>query len=116
MLREGQHAKSRMGGAEPRRWASALLQVSDEEKTIAHAVMGGHTPSSSPASLLQHNTTIDANKYLCRAQMPEELQGKQTEAALCLSLYGEEAEEEEEVVLLIDNNSGDRKQRHNVRQ
>lgn len=48
--------------------------------------------------------------------MPEELQGKQTEAALCLSLYGEEAEEEEEVVLLIDNNSGDRKQRHNVRQ
>ena len=82
---------------------------------------GGHTPSSSPASLLQHNTTIDANKYLCRAQMPEELQGKQTEAVLCLSLYDEEAEEEEEeeeeeAALLIDNNSGDRKQRHNVRQ
>ncbi len=43
--------------------------------------------------------------------MPEELQGKQTEAAgtvLCLSLYGEEVEEE--VTRLINNNNRDRKQ------
>lgn len=40
----------------------------------------GHTlPPSLP--LFQYNTTIDTNKYLCRTQMPEELQGKQTEAA-----------------------------------
>lgn len=42
--------------------------------------------------------------------MPEELQGKQTEAVgtlLCLSLYGEEVEEE--VVRLIDNKNRDRK-------
>lgn len=68
----------------------------------------GHAlPPSLP--LCQYNTAIDANKYLCSAQMPEELQGKQTGAVGTLSLYGQEVEEE--VVQLINKNkSGDRKQ------
>lgn len=82
-------------------------EVSEEEETIAHALMGHILPPSLPL-FSQHNTTIDANKYLCRTQMPGELQGKQTRAVgTLLSLYSEEVEEE--VVQLIDNKNRDRK-------
>lgn len=90
--------------------ATTKPEVSEEEETIANALMGHTLPPSLPL-FSQHNTTIDANKYLCRTQMPEELQGKQTGAVgtvLHLSLYSEEVEKE--VMQIIDNKNRDRKQ------
>lgn len=72
------HYKSRMGGARRRggpqchRNARGLTAAQNNSTCTD----GGQTlPPSLP--LCQYNTAIDANKYLCRAQMPEELQGKQ---------------------------------------
>lgn len=89
----GQHVKSRMGGAKLRGGTLLLPEVSEEEETIAHAMLGAHS-SSFFVSTIQ--PLMQTNIY---AERPEELQCKKAFAEafgtlLCLSLYREEVEED----------------------
>lgn len=53
----------------------AVLPVSEQQKTIARTRSGGGgggVQTLPPSlALCRYNTAIDANKYLCRAQIPE---------------------------------------------
>lgn len=82
MVRRRQTIKSRMGGA--RQGGGPGLRKTRKQQ---HMHQWEHVLPP-PMPLFQHNTAIDANKYLCRAQMPQNCRtSKPKQSGLCCACH-----------------------------